>query len=471
MLVRRLNKEVPLMNKASVIEAIKLSGHLVLETPLRIGAGGDPDSTHETVDIKVLKDKLERPFIPGTSLAGVLRNWVAANYPNLLVEVFGDSLIPQRGTEERQSAITFSDIPLEKGSIALRDGVRLDEITGTAIDKAKYDFEVIERGATGHFVITLVLRKYQEQIKEDMELCMRHMADTFRTGIRLGSLTTKGFGVVKATQALVDCYDFSQPSAVKQWLKKESSSKAYEGKVGGAPTPSTFSVEVEASINGSLLVRDYDVPDSESTEASLSAMQLRAFRGTKDGGYDYVIPGSSIKGVLKHHAVYILRALKAKDSSFLDTLMGQANESASEGRKSRFIVDEVYFKDGVKAVNQTRTRIDRFTGGVMDSALFTNQPVWQEEKHKKTLTLRYEISDCKDSEAGLALLLLKDLCTGRIAFGGEKSIGRGTLKGLSAKISFKGQTYQFNEHGMVDNGQKQLEAYVKAFASLVKGGR
>ena len=65
----------------------------------------------------------------------------------------------------------------------------------------------------------------------------------------------------------------------------------------------------------------------------------------------------------------------------------------------------------------------------MDSKLFAEKPLWQKDKTRSVVTIRVAIEDCQDWEAGLALFLLKDLWTGQVALGGDKSVGRGYLTG------------------------------------------
>lgn len=78
---------------------------------------------------------------------------------------------------------------------------------------------------------------------------------------------------------------------------------------------------------------------------------------------------------------------------------------------------------------QSRNRIDRFTGGTIDSALFTDKPIWQTDKSKATISINLRVQDCEQKEAGLMLLLMKDLWLGNLSIGGNKAIGRGVLKG------------------------------------------
>lgn len=63
----------------------------------------------------------------------------------------------------------------------------------------------------------------------------------------------------------------------------------------------------------------------------------------------------------------------------------------------------------------------------------------------------------------MALFLLRDLWLGKVAVGGEKAVGRGTLSGCDAEIKFKGETYSFGEGGKIISGNKgELEKFVSA---------
>ena len=62
---------------ACITKKILLEGTLSLDSPLLIGTGLTAREARQETDMQVLKDKKERPFIPGTSLAGVLRMLLA----------------------------------------------------------------------------------------------------------------------------------------------------------------------------------------------------------------------------------------------------------------------------------------------------------------------------------------------------------------------------------------------------------
>ena len=86
------------------------------------------------------------------------------------------------------------------------------------------------------------------------------------------------------------------------------------------------------------------------------------------------------------------------------------------------------------------------------------------------MRLRFSVRGADDKEAGLALFLLKDLWQGKVALGGEAGAGRGLLKGLRARIKYRGQEFELDEAGQVVSGQSEkLEKLAAAFTSYAKG--
>ena len=444
------------MADAKVLCKVVYTGTLQLDSPLLIGSG--TETRKNEADIHVLKDKLERPFIPGTSLAGVLRSWLADTDAETADKLFGFVTKNKNSMNDVQSAVSLLDVTLEDSKVVVRDGVSIDAYTGTGLDGKKYDYEAVERGARGTFAMVLTLREYHSKNIPDLDVLTEKIADKLCAGLRSGALTTKGFGVVRVPDICVAYYDFSKPDDVKRWLLKQPAAKVYKGKAGKEMEANTFSVDGEFAFATSLLIRDQSVNEKVG-DKKINAAPMKSLD-------EYLIPGSSLKGVLRHRAVWILNEL-GKPVEWLDNLMGFSDKSSS--KKSRFTVNEVYFKDGVAEQEQTRNRIDRFTGGTIESALFTNRALWQASPNTPVVKLHYEIADCKEWEAGLALFLLKDLWTGNLPLGGEKSVGRGYLKGISANLTFKGKCWQIKENGAV---MPEAKAELEKFASaLVKKER
>lgn len=458
------------MAGAKILQKIVFEGTLQLDSPLLIGSGTETEQRTNEADIHILKDKLERPFIPGTSLAGVLRDWLEKQDEKAARKIFG-FITKKQDLETRQvqkhdgidlqSAIAVSDVILQNATTTVRDGVHIDPYTGVGIEGHKYDYEAVERGAEGKLYIVLTVREFLEHDIQDLEKLCKKLADRLYTGIRVGALTAKGFGCVSVPDITIDFYNFQNEEAVKNWLLKQHSAIQYKGRKSSDNASDTFVVDAEFALRSSLLIRDQATFEKVGS-TTLAAMPMKS-------GKDYLIPGTSVKGVLRHQAVKILDILK-KPQDWLDDLMGYTKDESHEiNKKGRFEVNEVYIEnkeDIVHEVEQTRNRIDRFTGGTIESALFTNCVLWQSKPYIPIMKIHYEIKACKKWEAGLALFLLKDLWTGKITFGGEKSIGRGMLQGVSASIFYDGQHYNITRKEEV--GIEKLEITSKDYEENTK---
>ena len=438
------------MNNSVIIGKILITGDLVLKSPLLIGDGAGETSDNFR-DVHVLKNRQGKPFIPGTSLCGVLREWFENIFPDKTTEIFGNQ-------DEMQSSIQLDDIALENCEIISRDGVRIDGLTGAGIDGGKYDFEAIERGAKGKLRLLINLRNRHclEEISEVVAVMLRKLQD----GLKLGALTSKGFGRAVVENLTASIYDFCDKADVAAWLLKKTSSKKILPSTEESFVEKNFIVDANFIFKSSFIIRDYNATE-KLKDTTITASTLKSRK-------DFVIPGTSLKGIFRHRAEYIFGKL-GLGKNILENLMGS---SATDKKiKSRFIVEESYVSPkNFSEVVHTRNKIDRLTGGTLQGTLFTTKPAYQKNFDEATLKIRFEIKNAKDFEAGLALFLLRDLWLGHVALGGEKSVGRGTVKGLSAEINFKGKTYKLNANGKVIGGDKsELENFAGALKNFSGG--
>ena len=198
------------------------------QTPLRISSGIDDGIT----DILVLKDKNGKAFIPGTSVAGVLRSRINSIYDDKAEEKLFGSVETENGN---QSMVNISDIVLENAEVINRDGIKIDPVTGVSVEGAKYDFEAIDRGAEGTLKIEITVRK-NDLVDENMPIISyKHndfatdgdiygemaatLADILTTGINVGALTTKGFGRIKSIEPVpFYIFDFAKDDEAGKWL-------------------------------------------------------------------------------------------------------------------------------------------------------------------------------------------------------------------------------------------------------------
>lgn len=445
------------MNDSSVIGKILIHGELVLKSPLLIG-DGEGETADNFKDIHVQKNPSGSPFIPGTSLAGVLREYLGETNAKMTEKIFGDP-------DKMQSSIQLDDIELKNFQIVSRDGVYIDSLTGVGIKGGKFDYEVVERGASGDLQMLINLRgchvdgKFSseknytlENVKKSVTQLLQKLSD----GINLGALTSKGLGKIQVKNISAEIFDFRKKADVISWMTdKNSAEKILPSTEENSLSPDDFIVDADFIFNSSFIIRDYLHGEKIDENTTVSAVSLKSLN-------DFVIPGTSWKGIFRHRAEYILKKLRLENKN-LDMLMGT---SEGEKMKSRLTVSESYItSENVVDVPHTRNKIDRFTGGTLQGTLFTDKPVYQKNS-APTLHLHFEIKKAENFDAGLAIFILRDLWIGKVAIGGEKSVGRGTLTGLKAEIKFKGENYLLGKDGKIISGNK---AELSKFAAALRG--
>ena len=449
-----------------LVGKVILEGTLKLDAPLLLGDGAGNMTAARNKDIHVLRNAEGKAFIPGTSLVGVLRNLLESQSPELVKEIFGD-------LETMQSTVQAEDIVFEKSTPIFRDGVRIDDYKGSAMNGKKYDYEAIERGAEAALRLVFTLRAFHllegtDKLRDTVKNSIYFLRDRLAAGIHLGANTSKGMGRAHLISPILGHYDFHKNKDVLAWLSSDQPAAANASiqmsETGTMPLEAadTFSVSATFALCSSLLVRDY--------QTSSEGKQIAVMKRSMDVP---VIPGSTIKGVLRHRAARILREL-GHNQKLLDNLMGSAGDedkhdkSMTGGRiKSRFIVEESYLEENPEQLNEalvTRNRIDRFTGGVMGNALLNTKPLYQKDSSVGTVKIRFAIRHATEAEAGLALFLLKDLWQGKLTLGGETSIGRGRLKGIRAEIQYKKDKFILEGNGKLIAGD--LSVLEECAASL-----
>jgi len=469
------------LTEESVVGKTIVKGKLKLLSPLLLGSGND-----DLADIEVMKDSNGIPFIPGTSLAGVLRHYFEDNFQgqNYGSECFWGIHRKKTGNGKKegsyQSAFICDDLFPKEASVRIRDGVKIDPRSQTAEERGKYDFELIEEGAEFDLFWELTLRgnnskeKYQK-ILATYQKILATLIDVLKNGeLSIGAKTNSGFGKCKLEGIHVIHFDFEKKNDVLEWLKQEWQKSDYRGegsewKIEPYPIENrTFSIDAKFAIKNSIIIRAYsekaNMPDSTS---------LMSSRG------EYILPGTSLKGAVRHRALKILKTLNSEGNiaeDKIDHLFGIAGKKVESGKKGKNGESEIKSRVQVaetKIINvepesQTRIKIDRFTGGTIKSALFESMPLWS-KSNDEALNVKIKIEKYKPWEAGLMMQVLKDLWCGDLAIGGEKNVGRGVLEGLSATIKWGGKELSIEEReGNLIFSDKATVEELNQFAESVK---
>ncbi|HEY9867743.1 MAG TPA: CRISPR-associated RAMP protein Csx7 [Candidatus Obscuribacterales bacterium] len=214
------------------------SGWLVCETAIRIGGGREVDIT--APDLPVVRDAAGKPYIPGSSIKGVLRSYVesvlramggekaacdALNFDRCCIRpgkrrsndgVYLSDLIDRCDRDERRLAaeiekasclvcavfgsqamashVTFSDMPVENwfGQYQVRNGVSIDRDSGRAAEGKLYDFEVVPAGT--RFRFRAVLENGDDWKRGVLSLALSALENA---SVSIGGASSRGLGILR----------------------------------------------------------------------------------------------------------------------------------------------------------------------------------------------------------------------------------------------------------------------------------
>jgi CRISPR-associated protein, TM1792/TM1809 family len=441
---------------------------LETETPLAIGSGNKDIKT----DSVVAKDINELPYIPTTTLAGLIRH----SLPEELQEYWmgfqkkkdgeGSRIMLSEGKILSADGNPIDGLNLVKDKITqlcrelpIRQHVRINQ-QGTAVKNGKFDEEIVPKGVRFCFEIELMAEKDKPGIMGTILSIIQS------DGFRIGSGSRSGFGKIKVVDILRRDLDLCVPDELTLYLGK-SSSLAKEWKGYRPYTPSATKESdcilytlklrpVDFMFFGSgfgdersdmTFVREPVVTSWDRGEATVEELERVI-----------LIPASSVKGALAHRTAYHYNRLErvfadkktaeelekntGKENKAVKTLFGSEGDRKGKNKqRGNILFSDIIEEQKVplekKVLNHVK--IDRFTGGAVDGALFSEEVLYAPEKiFNLELMLRKTAVDEKDGKIVKAFeAALTDLCRGYLPLGGGVNRGNGTFKG---KLNKNGET-------------------------------
>jgi len=447
-------------SESKLIGRIIFTGTLESCSPIVIGKG----KGEETDVIEVIKGYKNDFFIPSPSFAGALRHYFKKNY-----EISDDLNEFLFGGVKYQSSSIFDDIlPTSPVSITLRDGIKIGK-SGIAEDKAKFEYEAADGAINFQFFGEVSIREaFKGREKDILGVIATMRKDMVEGEISVGAKTTKGFGRMKLSD--FKAYYFEFPKDGESYIKFSQlgllDGNFEIGFSGISPLArkerTDFLIQGIFSLKSSMLIASGSAGSYDIDKAHIKSNEKP------------VIPGTSIKGAVRDRAIKIINTLRgnATGDELVRKTFGWADNDSGSGKKekikSRLIIDESLIENAVEQ-KQTRIKIDRFTGGPISGALLRELPVWHDGEK---IIISMKIEKYEPWEAGLMLLILKDLWNGDLPIGGEKSIGRGLLSGEEAVItSEKGCSRIYKENDQIRfDGKDTLNGYIEAFRSKMQEG-
>jgi len=447
---------------AAIVKRIILKGKLKLISPLIIGGGR---SLYGDSDIIVLKDENGQPFIPSSSITGALKHAFedyeyqgsGTDYEQNKLWFWGGQYSLKEKEEciktSCQSSLIIADMKVNKDKkalISLRDGIRIDRKTGVVESGKKFDFELVEPGIAFEFKMEVIIR---QAFSEELFCSFFNWIAVILSGgeFAIGARTGQGFGLCQLENINVFEFDYQNKEHIIAWLlgdytgmqllNPDFTSTAF------LPKQKNLVINAEFKIKNSLIVGAYPGNPQAPDKVHIKSQN-------HDGsGEIAVLPGTSLRGAIRSRSEKIINTLQANGNELLSELFGWVDDQPDSNGDKRVIKSRVKIresqinKDTYAEEIQYRIQIDRFTGGVINNALFDSMPLWSKDGIESIVTLELSIKAYKNWEAGLMLLVLKDLWNGDLAIGGEKNVGRGVLQGLSATITCDDQIIEMKQVG------------------------
>lgn len=443
----------------------RLLCRIVLEatTPLSIGSG----LKDITTDSLVVKDINDLPYIPGTSIAGVLRHAISTE--------LGDDLFGYQSKEDGEgSKLIITEARLVHANGKVLDGIISDDpsdafllrfkdlpirqhtgITqyGTTKKGSKYDEQIVYKGTRFCFEMELCNpdnNTTAQDYKEKFEILIKELTSPT---LRLGSGTRSGFGAIKIipTSSFFIELDLQNDADLELYLSKSSSLADMEFWQKCNHLQLRNNSKNENWVTYTLTIKPEDFilfssgfGDSKSDIAPVNEATIQ-WDANNHGHFiehNILIPATSVKGALSHRVAFHYNKL---NNCYIDNNMAKISEQNeavlaifggtinTEQVKGNLIISdqiEPWNKEN-KILNHVS--IDNFTGGAINGALFSEQVIFAPEQ-SFTFNISVNKKAFSDNLVQDALeCALNDICTGMLPLGGGTNRGHGCFIGSYTK--------------------------------------
>ncbi len=434
--------------------------HVIIEakTPLKVG-GGKNDLF---LDAPVQRDWNGLPIILGTTLAGILRRaFEDSAGKEGANEIFGtkDECDPDKQQGSKlivsnallldEKGMVCEELLLQKSEflrlfdvLPIRDHVAIGA-NGSAKDAGKFDEEVVFKGTRFKFSFEL------EGNKEEFDKILNLLSDPT---LRLGGGSSKGFGSLEILKIKWGEFEADKCSSSLNFnsdifldfdLKNKANDKflRYELKI----SPDDFF----------MFGSGFGDKDADQTPALECVID---YENKCLGKRKILIPASSVKGALSHRTAFHFNKInkqfgeKAKigsENQAVREIFGYEKSKTEKGAKGRILISDCFLD--YDEAKDTRVfehiSIDRFTGGVIDSALFQEKAIAQRNNFEIEVEIESDKVDKKGkkrsgfcveilvknnvSKASLDAFeaALNDVIKGHLPLGGATTKGYGFFKG------------------------------------------
>ena len=222
---------------------------------------------------------------------------------------------------------------------------------------------------------------------------------------------------------------FYLPDDVDKWIEfdmyddnKWETLKEYKG--DNRQDSSIIKIHLSLKQSGGILIRQYS-----GKPGDVCSRQLENYDPDKKE-FIPIIPGTSWAGAFRHRAKEFA-AVTDNGEKIINELFGNCDKDGGK-KKSNIYFSESYIKYYTR-MNTTRNAVDRFTGGTINGALYTESVVFDGDTTLDILLPK----DTEQLTINIIAAVIADLQEGFLAVGGENSIGRGIFKITGISINKK----------------------------------
>lgn len=438
------------------------------ETPLSIAANGSDG----VFDLRLVRDANGLPAIPATSITGVLRSL----YGEGENELFGF----QNQTDGQSSLvqISWAQITDSKGKILhgletntqtllndnllnlayntnntpiIRDRVSISH-KGVAKNTGKFDRSILPAGFRFACEISLWSDQADDPRWHKLMGLLQHPL------FRLGGNTRSGLGKMKFVQLFSKAFDLRQANDRTDFAKLSRKLDDTAGLQDGfkqvktledslVTAKLTLNSETFWRIGGGNIAQGKAGDDKEADMLAKTETcvvwkngQASIMENKKE---PLLIPATSVKGALSHRIAFhdnCLNGVWAEDideetahqpNALVTKVFGHAKDSDQQsGQVGCVLIDDVFLEHNDFGI-QMHNCIDRFTGGVRDHMLFSEELAW---KSKQSITInmtfdRAKLNELTPQQKNAIHKAIQDLCEGRLALGAGSNKGHGFMTG------------------------------------------
>lgn len=335
----------------------------------------------------------------------------------------------------------FEDLPVRQHVRITHKGVADTKNNGL------FDNEVVYKGGRFLFEVELKGNGEEENLWDEF------LKELYSPLFRVGQGTRNGYGKLKVKSIHSKIFNLRKDQDFSGYLHfnpllnaVNSTLKSDTGKMDNNLAHYQLEIKPESFFSFSAGYGDQEVDNIPATEDVITYEngKLTIKKGLT------LIPGSSIKGALSHRTAFhynkfngyfadkysdqkFIEFIEANNDAVYELFGAELGHDVKDGIRGKVILNDVLIDDANNDKIFNHVAIDRFTGGAMDGALYSEKVSYFEDKDKEIKLDIWVENGIKESYLEAFEEALKDVCKGLLPLGGMTTKGHGVFTGKLLK--------------------------------------